>query len=146
MKMRLSAEGFDPWRELAAHQAAQPRLAGKYGATAVFVGTLRDFNQDAAVRAMTLEHYAAMTEKCLEAIGREAEHRWPVLDALVIHRYGRLEPHDPIVLVAVWAEHRADAFAACRYLIDELKRRAPFWKREETPAGARWVGSTNGER
>ena len=139
MKIRLLAETFDPWQEIVRHQSGQQGLQGKYGATAVFVGTLRDFNQGAAVQAMTLEHYAPMTEKHLERIAAEASSRWSIADLLVIHRYGELRLNDPIVCVAVWAAHRADAFAACRYLIDELKTRAPFWKQELTATGRRWV-------
>ncbi|MHB8742261.1 MAG: molybdenum cofactor biosynthesis protein MoaE [Sulfuricaulis sp.] len=139
MKIRLLAEAFDPWQELARHQTTQPALAGKFGATAVFVGTLRDLNQGNVVQAMTLEHYAPMTEKHLERIATEALSRWPIADLMVIHRYGDLRPNDPIVCVAVWAAHRASAFAACRYLVDELKTRAPFWKQELTPHGRRWV-------
>jgi molybdopterin synthase catalytic subunit len=140
MTIRVQKEGFDPWRELAAYQEARARdWAGRYGATAVFVGSLRDFNQGQAVTGMTLEHYPGMTEGYLEKICAEARARWELLDTLVIHRYGPLIPSDPIVLVAVWSAHRDAAFAACRYLIDELKTRAPFWKQEATPAGLRWV-------
>lgn len=139
MGVRLVATAFDPWQEIARQQKARPELAGRYGATAVFVGSLRDFNQGQAVSAMTLEHYPGMTVKYLEKIEQEARSRWPLLDSLVIHRHGPLMPDDPIVLVAVWAAHRSDGFDACRYIIDELKTRAPFWKQEQTPDGARWV-------
>ncbi len=130
---------LDPWAEIQRHVKAAPALAGKYGATAVFVGTLRDFNEGAGVSEMTLEHYPGMTEKYLETVRQEAHRRWDILDSLVIHRYGQLWPDDPIVLVAVWSAHRAPAFDACRYIIDELKTRAPFWKHEQTPTGPRWV-------
>ncbi|MHB8535368.1 MAG: molybdenum cofactor biosynthesis protein MoaE [Sulfuricaulis sp.] len=139
MKIRLSAVAFDPWQEIQRHEADQPELAGKFGATTVFVGTLRDFNQGAGVRAMTLEHYAPMTEKYLRRVAEEAASRWPIEDLLVIHRHGELGPGDPIVCVAVWSAHRDAAFAACRYVIDELKTRAPFWKQELTETGRRWV-------
>ncbi len=139
MKIRLSAGPFDPWQEIVRHQARQPESAGKFGATAVFVGTLRDLNHGVEVQAMTLEHYAPMTEKHLERVAAEAGARWPITDLLVIHRYGELRPGDPIVCVAAWAAHRDSAFAACRYVIDELKTRAPFWKQELTAAGRRWV-------
>jgi molybdopterin synthase catalytic subunit len=139
MLVRLLGEPFDPWAEVVAYQQAHPEWGGQFGATTVFVGTMRDFNQGAAVAGMTLEHYADMTRKEIERIAAEAGRRWPILDALVLHRYGPLAPNDPIVLVAVWAAHRADAFAACRYLIDELKTRAPFWKQEQTGQGTRWV-------
>lgn len=145
MKILLLDRAFDPWQEITRHQAAQPALAGKFGATTVFVGTLRDFNQGDAVQAMTLEHYAPMTQKHLERVAHEAQARWPAEDVLLIHRYGELRPNDPIVCVAVWAAHRDNAFAACRYLIDELKTRAPFWKQELTPQGRRWVTPESGE-
>lgn len=139
MAIRLCGEPFDPWAALQAHQAQQPGLAGKFGATAVFVGSMRDLNDGDAVQAMTLEHYPGMTEKHLETIAREAQARWQLLDTLIIHRYGALQPNDPIVLVAVWSAHRAEAFAACRYLIEELKHRAPFWKQENLGDRTRWV-------
>ena len=139
MKIQLLAATFDPWQEIVRYQSGQPHLKGKFGATTVFVGTLRDFNQGETVRAMTLEHYAPMTEKHLERIVQEASLRWPIEDVLVVHRYGELLPNDPIVLVATWSAHRDDAFQACRYVIDELKTRAPFWKQETIDAGKRWV-------
>jgi molybdopterin synthase catalytic subunit len=139
MAVELCAQAFDPWEALQRHQAQQPALAGRCGATAVFVGSMRDINEGDAVSRMTLEHYPAMTRKHLEDITREAMARWDILDTLIVHRYGELEPTDPIVLVAVWSAHRAEAFAACRYLIEELKTRAPFWKKETLEDGARWV-------
>ena len=139
MKVRITDAPFDPWREIEDYRHATPALAGGCGATAVFVGSLRDVNQGARVAAMTLEHYPGMTERELEAICREAAARWEILDTLVVHRCGVLKPDEPIVLVAVWAAHRDPAFAACRHIIDALKTRAPFWKREETASGPRWV-------
>jgi molybdopterin synthase catalytic subunit len=140
MTIRVQSEVFDPWQELAAYQKAHALVwAGRFGATAVFVGTLRDFNQGQVVTGMVLEHYPGMTEGYLEKISAEARIRWELLDTLVIHRFGPLTLGDPIVLVAVWSAHRDTAFAACRYLIDELKTRAPFWKQESTPDGERWV-------
>ena len=140
MTIRIQKQKFDPWRELATYQETHSlEWAGRYGATAVFIGSLRDFNQGQAVTGMTLEHYPGMTEGYLEKISAEACTRWELLDTLVIHRYGSLSHGDPIVLVAVWSAHRDAAFAACRYLIDELKTRAPFWKQETTPGGMRWV-------
>ena len=140
MRIQVTAQVLDPWQEVSRYQSEQTGLRGKFGATSVFVGTLRDFNQGATVRAMTLEHYAPMTEKYLERVAREALGRWPLEDVLVIHRYGELQLNEPIVLVAVWAAHRDNAFSACRYVIDELKTRAPFWKKELTEKGTRWVG------
>ena len=109
------------------------------GATVTFVGTVRDLSEGDAVATLELEHYPGMTEKALHAIVEEARGRFDILDALVIHRVGELRPVDQIVLVAVTSAHRGDAFDACRFIMDYLKTRAPFWKREETPAGARWV-------
>ena len=137
MTISLRDTPLDPWAELAAYQ--KQLAPGGYGATAVFAGTLRDFNEGDAVQAMKLEHYPGMTEKYLATISSEAARRWDILDSLIIHRYGALQPNDPIVLVAVWAAHRAPAFDACRYLIEELKNRAPFWKQEKLEHGARWV-------
>jgi len=137
--VQLLGEAFDPWQAIQDFQHQHPELAGKFGATSVFVGTMRDFNEGADVQAMTLEHYPAMTQKHLQAIAAEAKQRWDILDTLIIHRYGEIQPNDPIVLLAVWSAHRGDAFAACRYLIEELKTRAPFWKQEQTDSGSRWV-------
>ena len=109
------------------------------GAVATFIGCVRDVNDGAAVASMTLEHYPGMTEKALAAIIDDAKARWAIADALVIHRIGALEPADQIVLVGVTSAHRGDAFAACEFIMDYLKTRAPFWKKEDTPAGARWV-------
>lgn len=109
------------------------------GAIASFVGLVRDVNDGSGVHAMTLEHYPGMTERALEEIVDQAKARWALFGVRVIHRYGRLEPTDRIVFVGVASSHRGDAFAACEFIMDYLKTRAPFWKREETPEGARWV-------
>ena len=146
MRIEVVGQPFDPWAALVAYQSASPSLAGKYGATVSFVGTLRDFNEGAAVERMWLEHYPGMTEKYLRRVAETAISRWPVSDALVIHRYGEIALGDPIVLVAVWAGHREPAFAACRYIIDELKTQAPFWKRELSAAGPRWLEPTPDKR
>lgn len=140
MKVELRATPFDPLLELGCHQAGlDERLSGRYGATAIFVGTMRDFNDGDAVQEMTLEHYPGMTERHLQRIVESAAREWPLLDALLIHRIGALQPNDPIVLAAVWSAQRAEAFAACRFIMEELKSKAPFWKRERTAAGPRWV-------
>jgi len=140
MTIEVRTSSFDPGAELHRYQAGMAGAAGKYGATLSFVGTLRDFNDGDTVRAMTLEHYPGMTEKQLRAVCAEAQRRWELLDTLIIHRVGELLPNEPIVLVAVWSAHRAEAFDACRYLIEELKTRAPFWKKEQRPKDdARWV-------
>jgi len=140
MLIRVQEGVFNPWEVLASYEQADHRQhAGPIGGTAVFVGTMRDFSQGESVTAMTLEHYPGMTEAYLEKIRDEAHRRWALVDSLILHRVGPLLPGDAIVLVACWAAHRDEAFAACRYLIDELKHRAPFWKQEQTGSGKRWV-------
>nr|WP_255722456.1 molybdenum cofactor biosynthesis protein MoaE [Ectothiorhodospira lacustris] len=132
---------MDPWGTLIRHQ--QALTAGQFGATAVFVGTMRDFNEGDDVQAMTLEHYPGMTERQLEAIEQEAREQWPLEDVLIAHRVGRVHPGDPIVLTAVWSAHRQAAFESCRFLMEALKSRAPFWKQERLQSGQnRWVKSS----
>ena len=135
MTVRVQTADFDVGREIAALRGGDARV----GAVASFVGTVRDVNDAARVSTLTLEHYPGMTEKALEAIVAEARSRFDVYDVLVVHRVGALAPTDQIVLVVVTSAHREAAFDACRFLIDYLKTRAPFWKKEETPAGPRWV-------
>ena len=135
MKVRVQEADFDVGAELAVLRAGDARV----GALASFLGLVRDLNDGAAVSEMTLEHYPGMTEKALEAIVTEARGRWDIYDALIIHRVGPLRPCDQIVLVAVTSAHRGEAFAACEFIMDYLKTRAPFWKREDTPGGGRWV-------
>ena len=139
MLVELRNENFDPWQEIQQFQKDRPELAGKFGATSVFVGTMRDFNEGNDISNMFLEHYPEMTQKHLENISREASQKWSILDTLIIHRYGEIQPDDPIVLLAVWSAHRAQAIPACSYLIEELKLRAPFWKKERTENKTRWV-------
>ncbi|HFC54469.1 MAG TPA: molybdenum cofactor biosynthesis protein MoaE [Gammaproteobacteria bacterium] len=139
MRVEIRTTPFDPWQELAAHQQQMDDMQGKHGAATVFVGTMRDFNAGEKVQGMFLEHYPGMTERHLETICKEAMQRWDLLDALIIHRAGAMQPGDPIVLVASWAAHRGPAFAASRYLIEELKSRAPFWKKERLAQESRWV-------
>ena len=141
MPVRVQIQDFDVSRELAALRAGDARV----GAVAAFVGTVRDVNEASAVAAMTLEHYPGMTEKALTAIVDEAKSRWDILDALVIHRVGELKPADQIVLVGVTSAHRGEAFAACEFIIDYLKTRAPFWKKETTPSGTRWVDARSAD-
>ena len=139
MPAEVLQQPFDPWQRVHEHQAAY-LAPGSFGATAVFVGTLRDFNIGDVVRGMTLEHYPGMTEGYLGQIAETAAQRWALLDILILHRIGDLEPNDPIVLIAVWSPHRKDAFEASRWLMEELKSRAPFWKKERLDAGEeRWV-------
>lgn len=139
MAIELRNAVFDVGAEVRRYQEEVLKARAKYGATVTFVGTMRDFNEGDEVQGMMLEHYPGMTEKHLQAISEEARRRWDILDTLIIHRIGKILPDQPIVLVAVWSAHRAAAFDACRYLIEELKTRAPFWKQERLPEGARWV-------
>jgi len=139
MTVEILDRAFDPWHYLAEYRNKGAQRTGQFGATAVFVGTLRDFNQDEPVQGMVLEHYPGMTESHLEKISREAVRRWDLIDSLIVHRVGELLPGEPIVLVAVWSAHRKAAFEASRYLMEELKSKAPFWKKEQLQEGARWV-------
>jgi molybdopterin synthase catalytic subunit len=133
--VRVQAEDFDAGRELEALTKGRKDV----GAVASFIGLVRDKNDGRAINAMTLEHYPGMTEKALETICAEARSRWDILDALVIHRVGPLAPGDRIVLVGVSSAHRGEAFQACEFIMDYLKTRAPFWKKETTPQGEKWV-------
>jgi molybdopterin synthase catalytic subunit len=137
MSVSVQEADFDAGAEIAALSAGRDDV----GAVASFVGLVRaDKSASAdAVQAMTLEHYPGMTEKALGAIVDEARGRWDVLGVRVIHRVGRLQPGDRIVFVAVASAHRGEAFAACEFIMDYLKTRAPFWKKEETPQGGHWV-------
>lgn len=135
MAVRVQTEDFDVGAELLALRRDNPKI----GAIASFVGLVRDINEGDAVAGMSLEHYPGMTEKALAAIVEQARTRWEILDALVIHRVGDLKPTDQIVMVAVTGAHRGETFAACEFIMDYLKTKAPFWKREQTPEGARWV-------
>lgn len=133
--IRVQSEDFDIGTEIARLRAGNAQI----GAVASFIGVCRDRNDGAGVTEMTLEHYPGMTEKALARIAAEARARWDVIDVLIVHRVGRMLPTDQIVLVAVTSGHRGEAFAACEFLMDYLKTRAPFWKKEETDQGARWV-------
>jgi molybdopterin synthase catalytic subunit len=125
--------------EIEAEQEALWRGRPQVGALVTFLGLMRDINVGEAISAMTLEHYPGMTERALEAIATEAIARWELEGIRIVHRVGALIPQDPIVFVGVAGQHRGDAFRACEFLIDYLKTRAPFWKRESTAAGERWV-------
>ncbi|WP_353427995.1 molybdopterin synthase catalytic subunit MoaE [Polynucleobacter sp. MWH-UH19D] len=133
--IRVQENDFDVSTEIAALRKGDPRV----GAVVTFLGTVRDLNDGSQVKEMTLEHYPSMTEKALEEIVAQAKSRWDIYQALVIHRVGPLLPEDQIVLVAVTSAHRGEAFAACEFIMDYLKTAAPFWKKEETPDGGRWV-------
>ncbi|HET7157506.1 MAG TPA: molybdopterin synthase catalytic subunit MoaE [Burkholderiales bacterium] len=135
MSVRVQTEDFDSGFEIAAMRRGNPAI----GAIASFVGVVRDVNEGDSVADMTLEHYPGMTEKAIEDIIAQARGRWNVIDSLVVHRVGRLMPTDQIVLVIVASSHRGGAFAACEFIMDYLKTRAPFWKKESTHEGGRWV-------
>ncbi|WP_424195717.1 molybdopterin synthase catalytic subunit MoaE [Ampullimonas aquatilis] len=133
--IKVISEDFNFGDELSALRATNTGI----GAIVSFLGTVRDMNRGEVVTQMALEHYPGMTEKSLQTIGEQAMARWQIEDALVIHRYGALQPGDQIVLVAVTSAHRGEAFQACEFIIDYLKTEAPFWKKESTPSGSHWV-------
>ena len=135
MTVRIQTGPFDAQAEADALREGDLEV----GAVVTFVGTVRDVNDGDSVATLELEHYPGMTEKSLEAIVAEAESRWSLLGVRVIHRFGRLVPGDRIVFVGVAGSHRGEAFAACEFIMDYLKTRAPFWKKEDTPEGGRWV-------
>ncbi len=135
--IRVQREDFDVGREIETLTRGKTGIGG----VASFIGLMRDVAGDKPIAAMTLEHYPGMTERELERIEQEALRRWPLVASLVIHRYGRLEPGERIVLVVTASAHRQPAFAACEFLMDYLKTKAPFWKQEETPDGTRWVAA-----
>ncbi len=135
MTVRVQVEDFDAGAEINAMRGSHANI----GAVAAFVGQVRDLNEGDQVSELVLEHYQGMTEKSLQSIIEQAKKRWDVIDALIVHRVGKLKPLDQIVLVLVASSHRKEAFAACEFMMDYLKTEAPFWKKEQTPAGSRWV-------
>jgi molybdopterin synthase catalytic subunit len=135
IEVRVQKDDFDLGKEVARLRAGDPRI----GAVVSFVGTVRDLNEGAEVAELELEHYPGMTERSLADIVEQARARWPLYGALVVHRVGPMKPLEQIVLVAVSGAHRGEAFAACEFIMDYLKTEAPFWKKEQTPEGARWV-------
>jgi molybdopterin synthase catalytic subunit len=135
MPVRVQAEDFDIAAEIAQLRHGNPGI----GAVASFIGLVRDVNDGDQVAELTLEHYPGMTERALADIVDQARARWNVIDVLVVHRVGRLRPLDQIVLVVAAGSHRGEAFAACEFVMDYLKTKAPFWKKEQTAEGARWV-------
>lgn len=139
--IRIQTEPFDTGAELQRLKAGKTNIGG----TVVFLGTVRDVSGGSDVAAMTLEHYPGMTERALEDIDAEAQRRWPLDASLIVHRYGRLEPGDDIVLVITASAHREAAFEACHFLIDWLKTKAPFWKLEEGAGGATWVAAKSSD-
>jgi molybdopterin synthase catalytic subunit len=146
MTIKISTQTFNPFQEIQSYQSTSLDNIDAIGATSIFIGTMRDFNEDAAVKGMTLEYYPGMTEKQLEKIVIEAQRQWQLIDSLIIHRVGDILPHESIVLVAVWSSHRGDAFDASRFLMEALKSKAPFWKKERLMSDReRWIANnTNG--
>ena len=140
-EVRVQAEDFDLGAEVARLRAGDARI----GAVVSFVGTVRDMNDGDRVAELELEHYPGMTERSLEDIVEQAHARWPLYGALVVHRIGPMKPQEQIVLVAASAAHRGEAFAACEFIMDYLKTDAPFWKKEQTPNGARWVDARSSD-
>ena len=141
MSVRVQREDFDVGAEIARARAANPKI----GAVASFIGVVRDLNEGATVGSITLEHYPGMTEKSLAAIAEQAKARWNLYDVLIVHRVGTLAPTDQIVLVVATSSHRGDAFAACQFVMDYLKTDAPFWKKEATADGTRWVDARDSD-
>jgi len=139
--VRVQTQAFDLAEVIDGLRAGNPAV----GAIASFIGLVRDLNDGARVETMTLEHYPGMTEKALQAIVTDAGKRWDLIGVSVVHRVGELHPTDPIVLVAVASAHRGDAFQACEFIMDYLKTRAPFWKKEEDSQGTRWVASRSSD-
>ena len=142
MAIRVQVEAFQPGVELEALHAANAGI----GAVVGFVGYMRDYNDGQEVTGMTLEHYPGMTEKALAGIVEQAGQRWPLLGVEIVHRVGHLQPGEPIVFVGTASSHRQAAFDACNFIMDYLKTRAPFWKREDTPEGARWVDGRDSDQ
>jgi molybdopterin synthase catalytic subunit len=140
-EVRVQREDFDLGAEVARLRAGDPRI----GAVVSFIGTVRDMNEGASVAELELEHYPEMTERSLQGIVEQARARWPLYGALVVHRVGPMQPMEQIVLVAVSSAHRGEAFAACEFIMDYLKTEAPFWKKEQTPEGARWVDARSSD-
>ena len=138
MKIEIREQPFDPYHELSEYEKTLD-LVGNFGATANFIGSMRDTNEGDRVQSMTLEHYPGMTEHHLLQITQQAGQQWQLLDSLILHRVGQIEIGQTIVLVSVWSQHRLDAFEACRFIMEDLKSKAPFWKKEQLEDSSRWV-------
>lgn len=140
MAIQIKTEIFDPFEEIQAYQKKKFADIKSIGASTIFIGTMRDFNEGAPIKSMTLDYYPGMTEKQLDKIILSAQQQWQLIDCLVIHRVGHILPNEPIVLVAVWSSHRGDAYDANRFIMERLKSEAPFWKKELLDNNqARWV-------
>ena len=139
MKIEIIKEQFDPWEILVDSKKNHLQNDAKIGASSIFLGTMRDFNDDEDIESMELEHYPGMTEEYLTKLVKDSIEKFKIIDGLVIHRVGLLKPTDPIVLVATWSEHRDNAFNATREIMESLKSEAPLWKKESTNTGFKWV-------
>jgi molybdopterin synthase catalytic subunit len=148
VQVKICPAAFNPWQEIEDYQYAVIGANRGFGATTIFIGTMRDYNEGVGVQRMTLDYYPGMTERQLEKIIADAGERWQLIDAFIVHRVGEILPDDTIVLVAVWSAHRGDAFDACRFIMEALKSTAPFWKKELLQSGqTRWVEkNTDGYR
>lgn len=144
MSSWVSETSIEPW-SLIAEQQSKQTIQGEFGATATFIGTMRDFSDRPDISRMLLEHYPAMTSRYLDKLEQSAREKWALLDCLIVHRVGEVTPGDAIVVIACWSAHRRAALDACNWLIEELKHQAPFWKKEFTTQGGEWVtGNTDG--
>ena len=139
MKVELTDSEFNPWEDVQTFQNECINKHGKYGATTVFVGTMRDMNEGSQIKSMLLDHYPEMTLKHLKEIASSAQAKFDILDIMLTHRIGRVYPNDTIVCVAVWSVHRAAAYDANRYIMEDLKSKTPIWKKEELIDSQRWV-------
>ncbi len=139
MQIEIFDKAFDPWQWVQSYQDQQKHLQNKFGATSVFVGTMRDFNEGDEVQSMFLEHYPGMTEKSLYTIADSAKSQWDIIDVNIAHRVGNIFPGEPIVCVVVWSIHRKEAYEANRMIMEALKSNAPFWKKEQRKKGDQWV-------
>lgn len=139
MKVEIRESMFDPWKEAQIYQEQRLNQQGKFGASTMFVGTMRDMNEGRDVVEMHLEYYPQMTQKHLQKIAQDALNKYEILDVLILHRSGQIFPNDPIVCVVVWSAHRAAAYEANRFIMEDLKSKAPFWKKESLQGEVRWV-------
>jgi molybdopterin synthase catalytic subunit len=148
VQVKICPEAFNPWQEIQDYQDTVVVTSRVFGATSIFIGTMRDYNEGIGVQSMILDYYPGMTEKQLEKIVTDAAQQWQIIDATIVHRVGEIRPDESIVLVAVWSAHRGDAFDACRFIMEALKSTAPFWKKELLESGhTRWVEkNTDGYR
>jgi len=142
LKIVIQNEPFEPYLTISKYQKS---LDKQYGGAVTFVGTMRDFNEGEAVNSLFLEHYPGMTEKQIQQICEQAKEKWKVVDLIVIHRIGLIHPEETIVVIGVWSEHRSDAFNACRFIINELKTRAPFWKCEQIGDKKKWISKNTAD-